>query len=417
MREDRRAITFIVLLGVVSLFADMTYEGARSATGPFLLTLGASAGAVGVVAGLGEFVGYCVRLLSGLLTDRLGRYWVLTGVGYAVNLLAVPLLALAGRWEVAASLVVLERLGKAIRTPSRDVMLSFASSRVGRGFGFGLHEALDQVGGVVGPLLVAGALFAGDGYQRGFAILVVPALLALTTLTAARFIFPVPSRFEKEGETGQVEARGPEAGAVDRAGEAGRSAPQARAAGMRSLSRRFWLYVGFSAAATAGFAHFQLISFHIKSLGLMSDPLIPVSFAVAMGVDALAALAIGRIYDRVGLTAVLALPLGTIPATVLAFGGTAASAWAGLVVWGLVLGVQETIMRAAIADLTPAAVRGTAYGVFHAAFGAAWFLGSTAMGFLYDVSIPAVIAFSVMAQVVAIVVLLALRREPGEPAY
>ena len=158
--ELAAAWKFIILLGVVSLLSDICYEGARSISGPFLGTLQASAMVVGVVAGLGEFIGYALRLGSGYLADRTGKYWPITFVGYALNLFAVPLLALAGRWEIAALLLLLERLGKAVRTPARDAMLSHAATQVGRGWGFGFHEAMDQIGAVSGPLMVAsGILF------------------------------------------------------------------------------------------------------------------------------------------------------------------------------------------------------------------------------------------------------------------
>ncbi|MEW6045207.1 MAG: MFS transporter [Bacillota bacterium] len=407
-RADRaHAMRFIVLLGLVSLFADMTYEGARSATGPFLLSLGASAGVVGAVAGLGELLGYAIRLGSGYLTDRIRRYWLLTGIGYGVNLLAVPLLALAGNWQVAAGLVLLERIGKAVRTPSRDVMLSFATRQVGRGFGFGLHEMLDQIGAVAGPLLVAGALFTGEGYRRGFAVLLAPAMLALGVLAAARAIFPAPARFEQD-ENG---APAPRAGPLE-----GTAAHTAAAAVRARLGRPFWLYVAFTAVAVAGFAHFQLISYHIKARGLMDDPSIPLAFALAMGVDALTALVVGKLYDRIGMGALLALPAATIPATVLAFGGSPGAAWAGVALWGMVMGVQETIMRAAIADLAPPEVRGSAYGIFNTAFGGAWFLGSTAMGLLYEVSAAWVVTFSVTMQLLAVPLFAAVHRASPRPA-
>lgn len=395
-----RAVRFIVLLGVVSLAADMTYEGARSATGPFLLSLGASAGVVGVVAGLGELLGYALRLASGYAADRLRRYWLLTGIGYAVNLLAVPLLALAGNWQVAAGLVLLERIGKAVRTPSRDVMLSFATREVGRGFGFGLHEVLDQVGAVLGPLLVATALATGEGYRRGFAVLLAPALIALAVLAAARITFPAPSRFEEEAEGADAGAKRVE----------GIRVPGQQAGTGRRLGRGFWLYVAFTAVAVAGFAHFQLISYHVKARGLLADPVIPVAFAVAMAVDAAAALAAGKLYDRIGMGALVALPLTTIPAVVLSFGGSASAVWIGLVLWGAALGVQETIMRAAIADLSPVEMRGRAYGVFNTAFGLAWFGGSALMGLLYDVSVSWVVAFAVGMQVLALPLLAAVGR-------
>ncbi len=194
------ALRFVVLLGVVSLFADMTYEGARSTTGPYLAGLGASGLAVGLVAGQGELIGYALRLVSGYVADRTGRYWAVTILGYVLNLIAVPLLALADRWEVAAGLMIAERVGKAIRTPSRDAMLSHATQEVGHGWGFGLHEALDQAGAVLGPLVVAAVLWSGAGYRAGFGILLIPALLALGVLTAAWWQYPHPRELESETE-------------------------------------------------------------------------------------------------------------------------------------------------------------------------------------------------------------------------
>ena len=187
---------FIILVGVVSLFSDMTYEGARSISGPFLGTLKASAVVVGVVAGLGEFLGYALRLGSGYLADRLGRYWLITFAGYSLNLLAVPLLALAGSWEIAAVLLLLERIGKAVRTPARDAMLSHATASVGRGWGFGFHEAMDQIGAVTGPLIVAAVLYYRGGYREGFAVLLLPAVLALVVITVAARLYPHPQHLE-----------------------------------------------------------------------------------------------------------------------------------------------------------------------------------------------------------------------------
>lgn len=228
------ALRFVVLLGVVSLFADMTYEGARSITGPYLAALGARGAAVGFVAGLGELIGYALRLVSGYLADRTGRYWAMTLLGYGLNLLAVPLLALAGRWECAAGPMIAERVGKAIRTPARDAMLSHATEEIGHGRGFGLHEALDQAGAVLGPLLVAAVLALWGGYRLGFAALLVPALLALGVLMATWRLYPRPRDLEASPES---------AGATD-------------------FPRGFWLYLAGAALIAAGYADFPLIAYH-----------------------------------------------------------------------------------------------------------------------------------------------------------
>lgn len=370
------ALRFVVLLGVVSLFADMTYEGARSTTGPYLAILGASGLAVGLVAGLGELIGYALRLVSGYIADRSGRYWAVTMIGYVLNLLAVPLLALAGRWEVAAALMIAERVGKAIRTPARDAMLSHASKDIGQGWGFGLHEALDQVGAVLGPLLVAAVLSSGAGYRAGFGVLLVPALLALGVLTAAWRQYPNPRALESRAEGAPADGR--------------------------LLPRAFWVYLAAAAAVAAGYADFPLIAYHFGKANTVSADRIPILYAVAMGVDALAALAFGRLFDRVGPTALAASTLLSAPFALLVFRGDFASALLGMVLWGVGMGAQESILRAAVARMAPVDRRGTAYGLFNAAYGLAWFLGSALMGYLYDVSVGGLIAFSVGVQLVAV---------------
>ena len=188
--SERIAFRFVLMLGMVSLFGDMTYEGARSISGPYLGLLGASGAVVGITSGLGEFIGYGLRLISGRLSDRTRRYWAFTILGYAINLLAVPALALTGSWQLAAVLLVTERIGKGIRKPAVDSMLSHAASRVGRGWGFGLHEAMDQIGAIAGPLIIAYVLASGGTYSHSFAILLIPAVAALVFLLIGRFQYP-----------------------------------------------------------------------------------------------------------------------------------------------------------------------------------------------------------------------------------
>ncbi|MGQ9825247.1 MAG: MFS transporter [Desulfotomaculales bacterium] len=385
--RKQSAYRFIILLGIVSLFADMTYEGARSITGPYLSLLGASATVVGVVSGLGELVGYSIRLVSGYFADRTRRYWLLTSFGYVFNLLAVPLLALAGHWETAAFLIILERLGKAIRTPPRDAMLSHAAQVVGRGWGFALHEAMDQVGALTGPLLISLVLYLQGGYRQGFALLLAPALLALTVLVLAHKQYPDPAALELPAPGGK---------------EVGRE--------LRFLPV-FWLYIAFTVLSIAGYAHFQLISYHLKAQAVVPDVQIPVFFALAMGVDALFALLIGRVFDRLGLLSLVAVPLLTLPVPFLVFGRGFFPVLAGVVLWGAVMGIQETIMRAAIAEMVPSERRGFAYGIFNTAYGGSWFLGSVVMGALYDISIPSTILFSVILEVLSIPLLILATRK------
>lgn len=381
--QDRgRAVKFIVLLGVVSLFADATYEGARSVTGPFLGSLGASATIVGIVAGLGELVGYALRLVSGYISDRTGRYWTITLFGYVVNLLAVPVLALAGRWEIAAALMIAERFGKAIRNPPRDAMLSHATSEVGRGWGFGLHEALDQIGAVLGPLIVSAVLFLKGTYQSSFAVLAVPALMAITILIAARILYPTPRDMEAAVEE-----------------PSGRGFPKV-----------YWIYLAAVACIAAGYADYPLVAYHFGKASSVPRDWIPVFYAVAMGVDALAALLFGRLFDRIGLSVMIgAVVLSSLFAPLVFLGGFGL-ALAGVSLWGIGMGAQESIMRAAIANMVPADRRGTAYGVFNTGYGVFWFAGSALMGYLYDISIPTLLIFSIAAQLASVPILAIVRR-------
>jgi MFS family permease len=377
-------VYFIVLLGIVSLFGDVTYEGARAVTGPYLFQLGASYSIIGSVAGIGEFIGYALRLASGYLADRTKAYWVFTFVGYGL-LMSIPLLAFAGNWQLAAVLIMLERLGKAIRSPARDTMLSYATKKVGRGWGFAVHEALDQVGAIIGPVAFSLVLFAHYSLEQGFMFLGIAALLALVFLAVARKRFPSPAKLEIPG--------GP-----------------SKQIGQDKLPRVFWLYSTFTLVSVAGFANFQLISTHIATQGIVSSAQIPMVYAIAMAVDAVAALLAGRTYDRVGLTSLLVIPLLTLPIPFLAFSTTYSLVFIGMVLWGMVLGVHETIMRAAVADLTPVERRGFAYGIFNTMYGAGWVLGGVVMGLLYQYSINYIILFTFVVELISIPLLFLVRR-------
>jgi MFS family permease len=374
---------FIILVGVISLFSDMTYEGARSISGPFLGQLKASALVVGVVAGLGEFLGYTLRLASGYLTDRLGRYWLITFAGYALNLLAIPLLALAGSWEIAAMLLLLERIGKAVRTPARDAMLSHATASVGRGWGFGFHEAMDQIGAVTGPLIVAAVLYYRGGYREGFAVLLLPAVLALVVITLAARLYPHPQHLEV-------------------------SAPTLETAG---FTRPYWLYIIAVGLLGAGYADFPLIAYHFGKTAVLPSDYIPLFYAVAMGVDAVAALVLGRLFDRLGMPVIMVTAALSALFAPLVFLGGFTLALLGMVLWGIGMGSLESIIKAALAEMVPRERRATGFGLFNAGFGLFWFLGSTLMGFLYEFSLGALVAFSVTAQLLAIPFFLAVSKQ------
>ena len=387
-RAGRRALRFVILIGILSLFADFAYEGARSVVGPYLGLLGASATIIGIVTGFGEFLGYAIRLVSGRLADLTHRYWPITIIGYVLQMAAVPLLALAGSWPAAAALVILERVGKAIRNPPRDVMLSHAGKQAGGiGWAFGLHEALDQAGAMIGPLVVAAVLSFRHDYRLAFAVLAVPAVLNLLFLTLARITFPDPGEFadHEEGQDGD------------------------------GLPRTFWIYLAGAALVAAGFVDYPLIAFHFAKADVAPGTWIAIFYSVAMAVSGAGSLLFGRLFDRFGFKILIGLTLGTAAFAPLVFFGSFWFALLGAAVWGLGMGVHESIIPAAVAPMVATNRRATAYGLFTAAYGMAWFAGSAVIGILYDRSIMAAMVFCVVAELAAIPLFLWVAARTGRP--
>jgi predicted MFS family arabinose efflux permease len=382
------AFRFVLIFGVVNFFADMTYEGARSTIGPFLGSLGASAAIVGFVAGLGELAGYGLRSVSGYFADKTRQYWAVAFVGYAVNMLAVPALALAGNWPLAATLMVAERTGRAIRRPAVEAMLSHAGKSLGLGWVFGLNEALDQTGATLGPLITAWVLYRRGDYHHAFALLLIPALLCLGVLFVAWLLHRHPEEFEPE-------------------------AAQQTSAG--AFSKAYWLYVTAGALIAAGFADFSLIGFHFRRTGTVPEDLIPVFYAAAMAAGALASLVFGKLLDKVGLS-ILAVAFGVpaLFAPLVFLGGTKVEL-AGIILWGIGMGAQDSCLKAVLSSVVPSGKRSTGFGIFDTSFGVFWFLGSAVMGLLYDKSLPVLIAFSMALQIAALPVFVFATRSRAAP--
>ena len=387
---------FVIYFGIVSALADFVYEGSRSVVGPYLATLGASAALVGLISGAGEAVALVFRLVSGPLADRTRRYWALSIAGYALTLISVPLLAVVRPLAGAAALVITERFGKAVRTPARDTMLSQASTEMGRGWGFAIHETLDQTGAFAGPLLVALVLYLGGGYRLGFAVLAVPATLSLVVLARLKRAAPNPAAWE------DLRAQDP-ADTVTSTGD--------HMSSWRHQPRRFWLYSFFTALTMLGFATFALLAYHLQVRHVVATAEIPVIYAVAMGIGALIALPAGRVYDRIGVRGLVVLPLLSAIVPFLSFSSDVALVWLGAIAWGAVTGIHESTMRAAVADLIPADRRGAGYGIFTSIYGIAWLAGSALIGLLYSFSINAVIAFVLGAQALALLSFIPLAKE------
>ncbi len=373
--DRRSALAFIVAFGIVSLFADMAYEGMRGLNGEYLAALGASGAAVGIIAGGGELAGYAIRLVSGRVAQASGAYWPLAIGGYGLTMLAVPAMAFAFNWQTAALFVVAERTGKAIRSPATNTMQAKAGDHIGQGWAFGLQEALDQTGAIAGPLITAFVLAHHGSYRAAYAWLAVPALLTMISVG----VIAVRYRF------------------------AGRIAPVDAAATPAHFARAFWFYTATAALLGFGFADFSLMAFHFGRTGIVSAAFVPVFYAVAMGTSAVSALLFGILFDRRGLVMLVPAVLAGICTTPLVFLGGFSAALAGTILWGLATGTLNALMSASVAKLVPEAMRARAYGLFSAIYGVAWFVGSALLGLLYDVSLPALVWVAIAAQVIALV--------------
>lgn len=368
------AFRFVFVMGLVNLFADLTYEGGGAINGPFMGALGATGAAISIVAGVGEFFGYGLRLVFGWVSDKTGKYWPMTFAGYAVNLLAVPAMALAGDWRWAAAFILLERTGRAMRKPTVESMLSYTTGELGKGWVYALNSALDETGAALGPLAMAAVLALGYGYRVGFAVLLVPTVLAVAALTVARATFPVPAQLE-------------------------RGQPPARATG---FSRAYWLYLLAAACFAAGLTSFELISFHLAAQAVISEQWLPVYLSVATVGGIAASLILGRLFDRIGISAVLlGVGLSALFAPLVFFGGS----WVvlvGMLLWGVGYATQDTLLKAVVAGLLPEGKRNLAFGLFYAGYGGGWLIGSVATGLLYESARTALVIFCVVAQTVSL---------------
>jgi len=360
-------------MGIVNLFADMTYEGGASLNGPFMGSLGATAAIVSIVAGVGEFLGYTLRFVSGYFSDKTGKHWPITFLGYTINLLAVPAMALAGHWQVAAGLILLERIGRAMRKPTVEAMLSYTTHELGRGGVYALNTALDEIGATIGPLVVALVLFLKGSERMAYASLLLTAMLTLAALSAARLIFPLPAELEK----------GP-------------------ATTTKGFTKRYWFLMVAGAFFAAGLLSYELIAYHLASTNAVPRALVPVLLAFATGLGVIASLAFGKAYDRKGLPVLLlAVVLSSLFAPA-AFLGKLPGLILAMAFWGIGYATQDTLLKALIAGELPEGKRDFAFGLFYIGYGVGWLIGSTVSGLLYQDRRTTLILFAAIVQLCSV---------------
>lgn len=384
--DTKKAFQLIFLFGLVSLFGDIVYEGARAVNGPYLQSMAVNAAVVGLVIGIGEFAGYALRLLTGYFADKTKAYWIFTFIGYGL-IISIPMLSLTGIWQIAAVLMVTERLGKGIRTPAKDTIVSSAAKRIGTGKGFAIQEVLDQFGALIGPLifttyfaLTGGGVKNAPDYRNAYALFWIPFLLVMVFVVIAFLKVPDSSKLEPL----------PKADEPDR------------------ITGLFWIYNIFSFITAFGLLNFAIMGYHFKAKAIVNDAMIPVFYAIAMAVDGFAAYIMGLLYDKLknknnagGLVTLVVLPILSALIPFFVFANNFIMALIASLLLGIVMGAQETIMKAAIADITPIKKRGTGYGIFNFSFGLAMLLGSYLTGLLYDISVKYLIWFIVALQIIA----------------
>lgn len=380
----KQAFTFLLLLGVISFLSDFTHEGARSIYGPYLGLIGASAVVIAFTSGLGEFIGQSLRIVTGLIADKTKKYWLMMILGYAINLLVIPLLAFvdASIWHVAIVLILLERVGKGIRAPAKSALTSFTTSHLGVGKAFALQEVMDQVGAFLGPVFVYLVLQFQkgsqlDGYQLAFGLLGIFAVLTLVILILSKQKYPHPETMESSS-TKQSPIK----------------------------SRLLLLYFIAIAFIALGFIDYPILAFHVAQVATIDIIYIPLLYAMAMGVDAIAAFIFGHLFDRFGIVSLMIsvfISLGIAPVFFLL--SSSFGLIFGLILWGIAMGAQESILKAVVATLVSKEKRATAYGIFYTVFGLAWFVGSLMVGLLYEQNLVLVILFVSLMQLVAFLLL------------
>lgn len=397
-KNKKDALLLILLFGVISLLGDIIYEGARSVNGPYLNTLGASAAIVGLIVGIGEFLGYAIRLFSGYFSDKTKAHWIFTIAGYSL-LMAVPLLALANAWQFAAIFIILERIGKGLRSPAKDTLLSHATKQVGTGIGFGIAEFLDQIGATIGPLIftfmfmaVGTASKVTSDYQQVYSYMWLPFVMLMFVLFFAYFKVKSPEKLEDSQNANND----------------------------NEIPKIFWKYSLFTFFTTIGFISFAIVGYHLSVHKIISDTQIPFFYAIAMIIDAIFGLIVGRLYDKLkqknnnensGLLILVAIPILTALMLPMIFSYSLTLLLLGVFLWGVIMGMHETVMKASIADIIPIKKRGTAYGIFNLAYGLSMFIGSTLAGYLYEISIPLMITIMVLIEMFSLILFFNMKKQ------
>ena len=382
---QKNAFLFLLVLGLISLLSDFTHEGARSIYGPYLGLLGASALVISFTSGFGELIGQTLRIVTGFIADKTKKYWTMMFIGYAINLLVIPLLMFvdASIWQVAIILILLERVGKSIRAPAKSALTSFTTPHLGAGKSFAIEEAMDQFGAFLGPMFVFAVLSFNqgselNGYQLAFGLLGIFAILTLVVLLVAKLKYPHPDQFEQSRSRQSIKG-----------------------------NKAFMYYMIAISLIALGFIDYPILAFHIGTTTSINIIYVPLLYAMAMGVDAIAALLFGHLFDKKGIVSlIISVAISTFIAPVFFLVKGVLGIVIGVIIWGIGMGAQESILKAVVSTMVSKEKRATAYGIFYAVFGIAWFIGSLIVGWLYDFNIIYMVIFATFMEGLALVFLI-----------
>jgi MFS family permease len=350
------------MLGFVSLFMDVSSELIHSLLPVFMVSsLGASAFAVGVIEGIAESTALIVKVFSGAISDYLGKRKSLAVIGYGLGALSKPLfaLALSVNWVLAARFM--DRIGKGIRGAPRDALVADLTPPEIRGAAYGLRQALDTVGAVAGPLLgvLLMLLWAGD-FRTVFWYAVIPAFIAVLLLVLG------------------VEE--PRAGSIRR-----RPASPIQWKTLSELGSAYWFVVVAGGVFTLARFSEAFLVLRAQQQGL-PDTYAPLVMVVMNVVYALVAYPMGKLADRMSHATLLGAGLVTLVVAdlVLARAQGLVAVALGVAFWGLHMGMTQGLLATMVADMAPAHLRGTAFGLFNLASGIAMLISSVLAGLLWD---------------------------------
>jgi MFS family permease len=372
----------VVRLGYVSLFTDFSTEMILGLLPIFVHDqLGASYAIVGLIEGSAEAMNNFFRILTGVVTDRLAKRKPLVLFGYALSSFAKPLFALATSWPQALVVRVTDRAGKGARTSPRDALISDSIAKSEGGKAFGVHESLDQIGAVVGPL-VAFLAFPLIGFRGIFWLSFAPAIVSLLIL-----VFFVKEAVGLKKQTHLFE--------------------NAR----QVMNRRFIFFLAVLGVFLLGAYNFSFILLRASSLGV-PDGEVPLVYVVINAISVVVAFPSGVLADRIGKILVLGLSyvafIVTSAAGILLVGNWLYGFAIGCL-FGVYLGISDPVQRSIIPDFTGSKLKGTGYAFYYLLVGLSSFLANSIFGYLWTfISSSAAFEYSVVTSTGGVIALMLL---------